>query len=189
VTQWAWEDAQAPDVVGRILACRMWGTDRYDIAGLSSTGVDYRWVGPGPHTALCVTSGIGRAYCDRQRRMDRATRIEWTLDDTHPPVVQRICGCGFWGLSSWAHLGNEFGFDPSEVIERDDFHSTYSGMTIGLVALWGRVVPGRRGWRAQYAQVTAVSNGRVAKHLGVHHLRELRDDVLTPPMFQQREAS
>lgn len=44
------------------------------------------------------------------------------------------CGCGFWALKS---------------IQRAAYYGNYG--VIGEVALWGRVVVGRDGWRAQYA--------------------------------------
>jgi hypothetical protein len=48
------------------------------------------------------------------------------------------CGCGFWGLR-----------DPDAFV-------LGLGMVVGVVEMWGRVLCGTRGWRAQFARPIAL---------------------------------
>jgi hypothetical protein len=169
-----WHEAQAPDVVGRIVACRLWRLDGYIIPQLRSTGVSYRW-----------RAGQQEAVCLGSPRDIHRSRSLGLCNQVQGPVVQRSCGCGFWGLTSWSRLGAEFGMQGRDM--RQSSHE-YPGC-VGLVEMWGRVVPGVYGWRAQYAQITALANEPLASLHGVAHLTELDDRVLTPPFHQRQEAS
>jgi len=91
------------------------------------------------------------------------------------PVPDESCSCGFYALS-----------------DASDLNSTYSHHLYdhAVVKLWGRVIPGSRGWRAEYAAISAflLTRGaerrrlrKLARAYGVPLLRSVPE--LTPPMM------
>ena len=78
----------------------------------------------------------------------RCTAPQAVRGDDHVPPVED-CYCGFWGLSSPGSL------------EDVTWRSLEGWKVSGVSELWGRVVVGTRGWRAEVARPAAlVVSGR-----------------------------
>lgn len=120
---------EVPDHVGVIVACRAW-----------------RWRLPGEAPLRAIAKGAGwpplrrlEASCLEPRPWGAMGRLR-RPPPTHPaPHVD--CECGIWGLAS------------PEALLREHAAREY---VYGVVALWGAVVVGQRGWRAQYAYPQAL---------------------------------
>lgn len=165
-----WNDqAQAPDVLGRIIACRAWRM----ASPLRHIGPNGALYSVGVNPVYGWTEGPNRAQCAWGGRYFTPT-CQRTINSRAPVAY---CGCGFWGLSSWRTLREAIGYSGGQVVW-------------GLVAMWGRIVPGTLGWRSEFAQITAVSDRNMARRYDVPHLRSFDQDVLDRPWHERRrEAS
>lgn len=133
---WNW---RAPDYLGPIVAARAWRVAlpsiaqpvrirRVPLEPLATTSYEWR---PGTNTALCHRLGHPS-----------------TTNQPHIPPVP-TCACGFWGLNDattlWSYL--------TEGISTP--HDRHHFLIWGTVELWGTVIPGDLGWRAELAKVTS----------------------------------
>lgn len=63
-------------------------------------------------------------------------------EDPEHPAPDPMCACGVWGLSSLPHLFAEFG--------------EQTGIVVGVIEMWGRIVVGEHGYRSQFARPVAI---------------------------------
>ncbi|HXF71494.1 MAG TPA: hypothetical protein VNO79_02660 [Actinomycetota bacterium] len=164
--QWS----EVPDRVGVVLACRAW-----------------RWRPPSEAPGGPLRSIAKGTDWPALRRLEAAC-IEplqpWTAwggvgvrRPVSPHQAPHIdCECGIWGLGSPEILLHQH---PSQ-----DY-------VYGTVALWGAVVVGQRGWRAQYAYPQALVRAALPEPATVW-LRALRGAELSrvgPPPLEELAAT
>ncbi|MGQ0520564.1 MAG: hypothetical protein ACT4PX_05365 [Actinomycetota bacterium] len=119
-----------PDAIEPIAAWRYWRVGSADRRLQSLTGRHQGWQ---PGQAL-------EARC----RFDNVDRSEWRYQlvsgfspDPHPAPSEG-CTCGLYAARSLEHLRGQPLFGLSR-------------MVVGEVSLWGKVIPGQHGYRAQFA--------------------------------------
>lgn len=112
------------------------------LGGLRSVHIHrYRW-GANTNTAECVppmppsSAMIPGGWAERRREL----RAGYHRDD---PVLPVACGCGFWAYTSPQATAYQRG----------------SGIVVGVIHAWGRIVVGRKGFRAQHARIVAAAPG------------------------------
>jgi hypothetical protein len=127
-----------PDGITPFLGYRLWRAQPADNGSwtLRSPLYPHLWTG-GRQEAVCHISGetnLRKLWADLGKQVD------------HGPseVPAKGCVCGFH--ASTTEMGALWG--SGALLER---------MLVGSVKLWGRVIPGERGWRAQYARVQELS--------------------------------
>lgn len=204
------ERVVAPDVTEPIVACRAW---RYSSPGrprsrgveapyrlrrgvrteppspaspwmLRSTGFDGRWDTASLEATHDKTSSLDLSlslyYAEIARSLAGGAAAHAVRKEELHEAPVPDCGCGIWALS-----------DPRDLLDR--FPCIYSASPslntyiYGVVHLWGRVIPGDDGWRAQHARIVGlmprtwrdVETRRIARQYGVRVLR--RWPALTKP--------
>jgi hypothetical protein len=135
-------NVEAPDLVGYITGLRAW---RYVDSGngwrLQSAVQATLWP-PQEHLeaeclVLKITTPMG-IYTQPIR--------------THPePPPIEGCKCGYWGLADYNKVYSQFGTRIMKRVRPNPEQFVY-----GTIALWGRVLTGTEGWRAQYAYPLAL---------------------------------
>lgn len=130
-----------PDAIEPIVAWRFWRVGSGDRLLRSLTGRHQRWE---PGRAL-------EARC----RFDDVDRSEWRYQvvsgfspDPHPAPAEG-CTCGLYAARSLEHLRAQPLFGLSRTV-------------VGQVSLWGKVIPGQHGFRAQFAYPTRLSVSEAA---------------------------
>ncbi len=123
-------DFTVPDSVTPIVAWRYWRLGGADGLLRSLTGRHQRWE---PGQAL-------RARC----RFDDVDRTDWRYRmvsgfsvDPHPAPAEG-CTCGLYAARSLGALRGQMLFGLNR-------------MVVGQVSLWGKVIPGQHGYRAEFA--------------------------------------
>lgn len=129
---WDIEPTEVPDAVGVITALRYWKYEKrhpFLPASLYSANTPYGYWVPGVNEARCMrNTGV---------TFNLATFGETPYRGHHEPP-DPSCQCGFWGIS-----------DPrwfASILEGGN------NIVVGVIKMWGRVVPGTVGWRSRYAQ-------------------------------------
>lgn len=172
--QFIWDDEPvAPDLIEPITACRAWKlvprlstfvSPRLPL--LSSTGVDWIYrTGAEDYTAGCMEGTLAKEC----RYYTPTTGLRWG------PIPNPHHSCGFWGLNNWVDLRRMF--------------SGRADIVYGTVQLWGRVIPGDRGWRAQYLRIASLSHPLMAQRYGVPMTRKDRDTEHLTPRWERREEA
>lgn len=168
---WDWEDETIPDVVGPITAWRAWAYDRRDLSLGSLRRPRFRWM-PGENRSMCLraptiqlTTEHGETFTIQGSFHGTTTgtsaNVTWSSHATTSGIDLNImsgtgtievlpghadptpgCGCGFWGLKELSTLQRYLFENP--VLEP---------LLIGRIEMWGVVVPGSLGYRAQHARV------------------------------------
>lgn len=120
------EDFKVPDVIGEIIGWRAWNVIPWSnntLHRLQSLGA-----GGGKHATIWEPKKGMEAYCAKDHE-----------------VPDERCSCGFYAANTREHLVG-MGYN------RYDVESPTGKAVIGRVAMWGKVIPGTQGWRAQYAR-------------------------------------
>ena len=120
----------------------------------------------------CWRPGTNEAFCDKVGKSGRA-RKAWVNDPIdadnliqttipagdHGRIPSPNCGCGFYAYKS--ETGARARLNPGLLPGRSTrfglgHFATDAHEILAKVALWGRVIEGRDGYRAQFARVTAL---------------------------------
>lgn len=123
-------DFAVPDSIIPVVAWRYWRMGTGDGLLRSLTGRQVQWE---PGQAL-------RARC----RFDDIDRSDWRYrlvsgfsQDPHPAPAEG-CTCGLYAARSLEHLRGQMLFGLNRTV-------------VGQVSLWGKVIPGQQGYRAEFA--------------------------------------
>lgn len=81
----------------------------------------------------------------------RAEAVHWGEANHKPSEVPHpSCTCGYWAFKERSELSGQYGTNP---------------YCFGQVSLWGRIIQGQRGYRAQYAYPLGVQVSEVVRDL------------------------
>lgn len=136
-----WDDT--PDVLGKIEGARVWRIGEH---GLVSVVRGVLWKPGETLEARCLWIGPGPA--------PRPPRL---LVEGYRPcaqVPQPDCSCGIWGAYDYRKVQVAVHWRPGKVMPIGEPPPRLIG---GAIAAHGRVVEGKIGFRAQYANVTMLS--------------------------------
>lgn len=121
---------QVPDAVGVCYGWRSWKVMHQGLTPLlhAVTKSAHHWTPGAPMVATCELHG----------------------DDPDHEVPEETCGCGLYSAKSLEHLYtmsyHEYGGGP----DRPTGGARDTGFTVvGRVSLWGKVIEGTQGWRAE----------------------------------------
>lgn len=125
-----------PDSITPLVGYRAWGLEtRYGF--LVGTGMYGGVWKPGEHDAKCRAQGARTQY----PYLTFSPTSVVPHDDSHTPHSK--CGCGFYSYRDpWDALYQAMGLEGRGVV--------------GAVRLWGKIVPGDNGYRAQHAEPIAL---------------------------------
>ncbi len=141
-------DFKVPDSVTPIIGWRYWRMAAGETLLRSLTGRHQQWE---PGQAL-------RARC----RFDDVDRSDWRYrmvsgfsTEAHPAPSEG-CTCGLYAARSLEHLRGQMLFGLHR-------------MVVGQVSMWGKVIPGQHGYRAEFAypQRLSVFEGVINRDPGV----------------------
>lgn len=181
MSQWNWQE-QIPDRIEPIRAVRAFMVERvlldpYHLRGeeieqynhilRSITVRNAAWWPKHTLEAKCLTGKfmerrllqeLDPRYCYHKARAsyniadDEGVTDQFSIDYGKLDLVPGPgCACGFWGLYDIEHVVNFLG---GYLVGSRTFQ--YRQLVYGVVEMWGRVVPGSRGWRSQHAKVVAL---------------------------------
>lgn len=123
-------DFSVPDSVTPIVAWRYWRLGGADGLLRSLTGRHQVWEPGSPMRARCRFDDVDRS--DWRYRM-----VSGFSPEAHPAPSEG-CTCGLYAARSLDDLRGQMLFGLHR-------------MVVGQVSLWGKVIPGQRGYRAEYA--------------------------------------
>lgn len=153
--------------VGELTGYRVFRMKGHRLYGLSFSNAPLT---PGANSAVCTA---GHAQQTALRNNPETGEPELVPIVWHGPVPEPACGCGFWaykeeagalhrlkgylgggrygsrGYSPYAMMGGGFG-DFAEHEEMDQ------GVVFAEVKLWGRVVEGKDGYRAEHCRLSTL---------------------------------
>lgn len=104
---------------------------------LTSTGVKYSWT-PGDNEALCLKRRESSKALRNIVRPDGSRGVEEVIIIDHGPIPDPDCDCGFW-------------IRQTPVFDYGNFASIHA-----LVEGWGHAVQATKGWRVEFARITAI---------------------------------
>lgn len=90
---------------------------------------------------------LGLPWTNDMGMMKAAHLSNKTSSDDHL-APQMNCQCGFWGVIDLPTLWQTLGWANGDIVRASLETRT---LAIGRVSLWGRVIVGTHGWRAQFA--------------------------------------
>jgi hypothetical protein len=122
--------SSAPDVIGPIVAWRYWRLSPDGSRLRSLTGRGAEWVPGRPFRARC-------RFGDHDPGDTRFQLISGYTRRAHRPPHEG-CTCGIYAARDLSHLRGQMLFG-------------FGSVMVGEVALWGKVIPGQHGYRAQLA--------------------------------------
>lgn len=123
----SWIDAEdTPDATDAILAFRVWNVRK----GIGALPILTSWGIHSRKEAPMWSKGINRATCHRD------LWDEFAFESRCGRTPNPSCRCGFWGLSDFFRLPHD-----------------RKAKIVGTCRLWGKIVVGDYGFRAEYAQV------------------------------------
>jgi hypothetical protein len=133
---------EAPDLLGYITGLRAWRyVDSVDGWRLQSAVQTMLWPPNQRLEAECLRLGMAHPMAPMPIRTS-------PHQDATPAEG---CKCGFWGLAAVNEVYAQFGTRIVKKVKPDSERFVY-----GTIALWGRVLTGTKGWRAQYAYPLAL---------------------------------
>lgn len=137
-------DFAVPDSVTPIVAWRYWRLGAGDGLLRSLTGRHPRWEPGQAMQARCRFDDVDRS--DWRYRM-----VSGFAPEAHPAPAPG-CTCGLYAARSLEHLRGQMLFGLSR-------------MVVGQVCLWGKVIPGQHGYRAElaYPERLSVFEGAVRR--------------------------
>lgn len=139
---WDTRTSEIPDSIEPVIAARAWRvTPRIGgVRGLRSTGQREAWPMRDVMQARCLKgNSMWTAIWFPIAGETTPSRPE---GNKHGAAPDPYCECGIWGLSDVGYLlGWDFGDHP---------------LIHGVVQMWGHIVAGSHGWRAEYARPVAV---------------------------------
>ena len=145
--------------VGEIEAWRAWKLEDIRRPTLHSLSVPYTWF-PGANTARC---------------------FRWERCGIFPTPPSNPDFSGFVDLCADEFLDHSCGFyallDPGEVLHDYGASGRFNGqpVVLGRVALWGRVIEGRHGYRGQFGRATALCHGPETLNGALETIADLYD--------------
>lgn len=122
------ESGRIPDYIESVIGWRTWSWQRKH--GLRSVVKEESWVPGHPNSAECRET-----FAYLGALLKREVSLRTSFADGHQAPVD-WCRCGIYALRTPAGLPTKTGGDFT---------------IVGRVRLWGHVVQGPRGWRAQFA--------------------------------------
>ncbi len=122
------DSGRTPDYLETVIGWRTWSWQRKQ--GLRSVVKEETWIPGQPNSAECRETF---AYLGAM--LKREVSLRTSFADGHRAPVD-WCRCGIYALRTPADLPTKTGGDFT---------------VVGRVRLWGHVVQGSRGWRAQFA--------------------------------------
>lgn len=126
-------DVELPDYANVMIGWRAWGVpiDRDGPPRLHSVSHgDYFWTPREPIEATC------------QRQGGRSPGLRARNSSSHEPPME-ACSCGLYSAKTREHL-TSMSYHKYDAERQAEYH------VIGTVSLWGKVIEGTQGWRAQY---------------------------------------
>jgi hypothetical protein len=133
---------EAPDLLGYITGVRAW---RFVDSGrgwrLQSAVQTMLWPPNERLEAECLRMVMGHPMAPMPIRVP-------PHQDATPAAG---CKCGYWGLADYTEVYAQFGTRIMKRVRPNPEQFVY-----GTIALWGRVLTGTKGWRAQYAYPLAL---------------------------------
>lgn len=166
-----------PDGIEPIRAYRGWKVEEWrGMVRLKSFTQDVDWPVDGPVTATCRADRSWMPILHMMRAWQTVTTTNTTntgevvavTDPEDDPLLHRKapspqCVCGVWGVA-----------DPWKIKPYDHEWASEKAI-VGVVELWGKVIVGTSGWRAEYARpVEIVSAPKFS-----HRTRRTRRKVAT----------
>lgn len=126
---------------------------------LRSYAARYVWR-PGPNVATCTQARPPKRTRVFRNAPDGSGLVEVEVEEPgHGLIPDPSCGCGFWAYR-FEYLARQKGPGPLGVgtgaASYGSFGGDLKGLVLGRVKLWGRVLEGEDGWRAEKARITAL---------------------------------
>lgn len=196
-------DAIVPDGIEPVEADRCWNLVNGKLCSLNGTP----WTPGEPHAAECksghgrhswnvVRHGVPREAAESMVASHNAHLYSiaygstiYTMPSFHPavPSVELPDGYGF-ALETVTHDAPDPGCSCG-IYAAETADQLPGGQVYGKVKLWGSVIPGERGYRAQYAYPSefrvhpSLANNRTLKAFGVPIIVADTPPAFTPPPF------